>query len=145
MSKHRSAAQACTLALMCLATLFAISANSHDISRHDMANAANNRFVDTRSNVLRAGVGIGQMACSVFVGSAQRLESADDDGLYFAFLAWRDGFVTATSGNEQLWPLLTDRGEERLRVYCEQHPRERVASVVSKFTLELEDARMTQR
>ncbi len=90
----------------------------------------------------RSGVGIGQMACRSFSESAKRLKSGDDDGLYYAFLAWRDGFFTAaTSDNFQLTFAL-NHAEEWLGAYCHRNPQERFARAVATFVRQFRNARI---
>ena len=94
---------------------------------------------------LKSGVGIGQMTCGEFNESVRRLESGDDDGLYFAFIAWRDGFITAMTSVGWRPSFVSLRGEEWLRAFCESHPQERFAQAVVTFVRELKHARMARR
>ena len=92
----------------------------------------------------KTGVGIGQLACGDFSKSADRLASGLDDGLYHAFLAWRDGFVTA-SADHALRPILTSAKADRwLSVYCRKHPDARFAHAVVAAVRQLSGIRTAQ-
>ena len=135
----------CTSGAIACAVLLTVSASAFDTARHDLAKARQSRFLETGDAGARSGVGIGQLSCGDFNESAQRLESGQNDGLYFAFLSWRDGFVTATTDHGWQLPFVSDRGEEWLRTYCDHYPQERFAHAVVKFVFRLKNYRMAQR
>ena len=89
----------------------------------------------------KTGVGLGQLACGDFSRSAERLRPGTDDGLYHAFLAWRDGFVTA-SADFELRPILTSKEADRwLSAYCREHPEARFAQAVVTAVRQLSGVR----
>lgn len=92
-----------------------------------------------------AGVGIGQLACGDFIQSAKRLRSGQDDGLYHAFLAWRDGFVTAMTKHDLRAALASDQADRWLGQFCRLHPNLRFAKAVAAFVRQISGIRTAQR
>lgn len=90
------------------------------------------------------GVGIGQLACGDFSKSADRLASGLDDGLYHAFLAWRDGFVTASADHALRVILTSAKADRWLSIYCRNHPDARFAHAVVAAVRQLSGIRTAQ-
>ena len=138
-------ARAGTLGAVMAAMLLPGGARAVDMSLYQLTDTRQGHFLEPGQRRPLSGVGVGQMACRDFNGSVQRLESDQDDGLYFAFVAWRDGFITAATRDGWRLALVPDDGETWLRSYCGQFPEQRFARAVAGFVRQMKQTRMAQQ
>ena len=90
---------------------------------------------------LASGTGVGQLACSDFSKAVQDRDAGADDGLYYAFLAWRDGFVTAAVSHAIQSALVSDQADVWLGAYCDRNPTQRFAYAVATLVRHISGAR----
>ena len=129
-----------TCGVMAFAALLSVSSTASDTPADAQATVPYGTFSETRDAHSNSGVGVGQLACSDFNESARRLKAGADDGLYYAFLAWRDGFVTAATSHDIRLALVSDQADSWLGAYCSHHPTERFANAVAKFVRQIRRA-----
>ena len=88
-----------------------------------------------------SGTGVGQLACRDFSKAVQDRDAGGDDGLYYAFLAWRDGFVTAVVSHAIQSALVSDQADVWLGAYCNRNPTQRFAYAVATLVRHISGAR----
>ncbi|MEM7251480.1 MAG: hypothetical protein AAF493_08670 [Pseudomonadota bacterium] len=93
-----------------------------------------------------AGLGVGQLACSDYRDAIRDQVSGQDDGLYYAFLAWRDGFISAISEQRELPPaFVLAQAQAWLNTHCQNNPQVRFGGAVGAFVIHMRTVRMAMQ
>ncbi len=106
--------------------------------------SSNAGALELRDAASVSGYGVGQMACSKFSDAIRRMKAGQDDGLYFAFLAWRDGYISAAGTPSSDSSTALAHFDEWLAGYCARHPRDRFATAVKALVRQLNMTRAVQ-
>lgn len=131
------------VAVVCVFSL-AVSASAFDSAWRDRPEVLHGGLTASGGAAPASGVGIGQLGCAAFSEAAQKEKSGEGDGLYFAFLAWRDGYISAATTRSARPTVVLDLAKEWLHTFCDDNPNARFAHAVATFTRQINNTQIAQ-